>query len=127
MKRTIRNQTFIYIRQTTNNLVVVQIDCKYSPDVYFLNMTLVFFVRSPPWIIGMTYYVQVTEGVVTADRFCGTEAGGFGKLLSNLFRLMNELFDRVKVAIFGDLPSGIQRYRQPLLNQLRHSISLSAR
>lgn len=127
MKRTVRNQTYIYIRQVTNNAIVATIDCKYSPDIYFLNTTIVFFVRSPPWVIGMNYYVQVTEGVVTADRFCGTESGGFGKFLSNLLRSLNELSGHVKVTLIGNLLSGIPRCHRPLLYQLRQSMSLSAR
>ena len=57
----------------------VTIDVKYSGDVFFENQTLVFFVKNPPWIPGVTYYVAFSQGVGTADMSCGLEDGGFGK------------------------------------------------
>ncbi len=76
LKRTRLNGTYIYINQVGGGTVYT-IDCKYSPDVYFLNTTLVFFVVNPPWVLGVSYYVTMTAGVATADYYCGTESGGF--------------------------------------------------
>lgn len=86
LRRTTLNSTFIFIRRLDNGTVVRQIDCKYSPDVYFQNTTLIFFVPNPPWILGVTYYITMSQGVATAAYlFCGTEAGGFtGKSFSKL-------------------------------------------
>jgi hypothetical protein len=68
----------------TNPLgLVYTIDVKYSPNVFFLNETLVFYVTNPPWILGVTYTISMTQGVGTADLYCGTEYAGFGiKLFS---------------------------------------------
>jgi len=72
------NSTDIVIRRLDTNAAVYTIDCKYSPDVYFLNRTLVFFVTKPSWILGMTYYITMSQGVFTANQYCGLEAGSFG-------------------------------------------------
>ncbi len=77
--RTMLNSTFITIYRLDNYQNVYQIDCRYSPDVYFINSTLIFFVRSPPWVLGVTYFITMTDGVATAaNLYCGTEASGFG-------------------------------------------------
>jgi len=81
LRRTTLNGTYILIRRLDTNAIVYQIDTKYSPDVYFLNTTLVFFVTSPPWILGVTYYIEMPQGVATADIYCGLENGGlYGKM-----------------------------------------------
>ena len=84
LRRTLLNGTYITIRRLNNNAIVRQIDCKYSPDVYFQNTTLIFFVPNPTWILGVTYYIQMSQGVATAAyQYCGTEAAGFtGKRFS---------------------------------------------
>ena len=128
MRRTVRNQTYILIYQLSNNALVYYIDCKYSPDVYFLNTTIVFFVRGIVWTLGMTYYVAATEGVVTADQYCGTESGGFGgKLFSNLLEGVRLLSGHVKVTSIGDSPFGVHRCRPLLLLQRRQQQPLLAR
>lgn len=79
LTRTMLNSTDITIYRLDNYQNVYQIDCRYSPDVYFINRTLVFFVRNPPWVLGVTYYITMTDGVATAaNLYCGTEASGFG-------------------------------------------------
>ena len=83
LRRTIANATLIQIFNLNNNALVAKIDCKYSPDLYILNTTLVFFVPNPPWVLGVTYYITMSDGVATADQYCGTEANGF---TSKMFR-----------------------------------------
>jgi hypothetical protein len=91
LKRTRLDGTYIYIyQQGGSGNPVYTIDCKYSPDVYFLNTTIVFFVVDPPWVLGVTYFIHMTEGVATADYYCGTEAGSFygtmfGKKMYNIY------------------------------------------
>lgn len=80
MRRTTLNGTTISIVRILPSgatTTVRTIDCKYSPDVYFFNNTLVFFVTNPAWVLGNTYYVVLSQGVVTADVYCGTEAGSY--------------------------------------------------
>ncbi len=73
------NSTYIYINRLDTGANVQTIDCRYSPDVYFLNTTLVFFLSKPKWVLGVTYYITMTQGVGTAAYLdCGTEAGSFG-------------------------------------------------
>ncbi|CAF2983110.1 unnamed protein product [Rotaria socialis] len=72
LRRTKLNNTFIYIRGYDVGYYKT-IDCKYSGDVYFVNKTLIFFVRNPSWTLGRTYYVDLGYGVATADQYCGTE------------------------------------------------------
>lgn len=76
LRRTTLNQTYISIYRVGVGLVR-QIDCKYSTDVYIFNTTLIFFVPNPPWVLGATYYITLTDGVATADYYCGPEATGF--------------------------------------------------
>ena len=76
LRRTRLSSTYIYINQIGGG-TVYYIDCRYSPDVYFLNNTIVFFVPSSTWTLGMTYYVTMTDGVATADEYCGVEASGY--------------------------------------------------
>jgi hypothetical protein len=78
LRRTTLNGTDITIIRLDTGLPVYSIDCKYSPDVYFINTTLVFFVTNPPWILGKTYYITLSQGVATANQYCGLEAGSFG-------------------------------------------------
>ncbi len=78
MRRTTINGTYISIYRLDTNAFVYRIDTKYSPDVYFINNTLVFFVTTPPWILGVTYYITMSQGVATANLYCGLENGGFG-------------------------------------------------
>ena len=92
LKRTILNQTYIRIYRFDNNAQVYLIDCKYSPDIYFINNTLVFYVRNPPWIAGLTYFITSTDGVATADRYCGIEGNGFG----------NKIFEGIHFFIYID-------------------------
>ncbi|CAF4199097.1 unnamed protein product, partial [Rotaria sp. Silwood2] len=75
LRRTRLNGTYIYIYRMGYGNPVYTIDCKYSPDVYFINTTMVFFIQNPSWTLGATYYVTMTEGVATADQYCGVEAG----------------------------------------------------
>ncbi|CAF5207419.1 unnamed protein product, partial [Rotaria magnacalcarata] len=80
LRRTKLNNTYIYIYQLGVGLYRY-IDCKYSGDVYFINKTLIFFVRNPVWIAGATYYIDLGYGVATADQYCGTETNYFsGKI-----------------------------------------------
>ncbi|CAF4911550.1 unnamed protein product, partial [Rotaria socialis] len=72
LRRTKLNNTLIYI-QGYDVAYYRTIDCKYSGDVYFVNKTLIFFVRNPSWTLGRTYYVNLGYGVATADQYCGTE------------------------------------------------------
>ncbi|CAF3413857.1 unnamed protein product [Rotaria socialis] len=72
LRRTKLNNTLIYI-QGYDVTYYRTIDCKYSGDVYFVNKTLIFFVRNPSWTLGRTYYVNLGYGVATADQYCGTE------------------------------------------------------
>ncbi len=77
LKRTVLNGTDIIIYRTNPQSAVYTIDVKYSGDVFFENQTLVFFVKNPPWIPGVTYFVYASQGVGTADMSCGLEDGGF--------------------------------------------------
>ncbi|CAF3417532.1 unnamed protein product, partial [Rotaria sp. Silwood2] len=91
LRRTKLAGTYISIYPMDYGSLTYTIDCKYSPDVYFLNKTIVFFIQNPSWTLGATYYVAMTEGVATADQYCGVEAGSFSA---------------------GDLQYGIQRFHQ---------------
>lgn len=77
LKRTIKNGTYIRIYNSSGSQVRA-IDTKYSPDVFFLNTTLIFYVRNPPWVLGVSYFVNLDQGVLTANNTCGTESGGLG-------------------------------------------------
>lgn len=77
LRRTTMENTFIYIRRRDTGSTIYTIDCKTSPDVYFINKTIVFFVPSTYWTPGRTYYVSMTEGVATADQYCGIEGDGY--------------------------------------------------
>ncbi len=74
--------TYIRIYRLNPNALNRQIDIKNSPDVFFLNNTLVFYVTNPTWTLGQTYYITMTEGVGTADRYCGTEYGAISGNIS---------------------------------------------
>ncbi|CAF1025002.1 unnamed protein product [Rotaria sordida] len=77
LRRTIRSGTYIDIYQLNNNALFRRLDCKYSPDVYFINSTIVFFIHNPSWSLGVTYFITMTDGVATSDQYCGVEAAGF--------------------------------------------------
>jgi hypothetical protein len=78
LRRTLLNNTYIRIYRTDTYAQIYYIDTKYSGDVFFLNQTMVFFVRNSSWIPGMTYCITADQGVGTADLYCGLEDGGFG-------------------------------------------------
>ncbi|CAF0859676.1 unnamed protein product [Adineta ricciae] len=88
LRRTTLNQTYISIYRVGGSLVR-RIDCKYSTDVYIFNSTLIFFVPNPPWVLGATYYITLTDGVATADYYCGPEATGFGSTTAWRFTIWN--------------------------------------
>ncbi len=50
------------------------IDTKTSSDVFYINSTIVFYVRNFQWTLGETYCVVLLEGVATADQYCGLES-----------------------------------------------------
>lgn len=77
LKRTTKNNTFIRIYTTAGTLIRL-IDTKYSGDVFFMNTTLIFYVRNPPWVLGTSYAITLDQGVITANNTCGTEQGGLG-------------------------------------------------
>ena len=68
----------IRIYNVPSNTLVYIIDTRTSPDVFFLNTTLQFYVRNPPWTLGASYYVAFDQGVITANNTCATESSGFG-------------------------------------------------
>ncbi|CAF3788093.1 unnamed protein product [Rotaria sp. Silwood1] len=37
----------------------------------------IFFIRNPSWVLDATYYITMTDGVATADQYCGVEAGSY--------------------------------------------------
>ncbi|CAF4972660.1 unnamed protein product, partial [Rotaria sp. Silwood1] len=37
----------------------------------------IFFIRNPSWVLDATYYIAMTDGVATADQYCGVEAGSY--------------------------------------------------
>ncbi|CAF5219329.1 unnamed protein product, partial [Rotaria magnacalcarata] len=88
LRRTKLNNTYIYIRGYDVSYYYA-IDCKYSGDVYFINKTLIFFVRNPSWTLGRTYYVDLGYGVATADQYCGTETYYFSGYYNWRFTIWN--------------------------------------
>ncbi|CAF1506083.1 unnamed protein product, partial [Rotaria sordida] len=89
LRRTRLNGTYIDIYQLNTYALFHRLDCKYSPDVYFINKTLIFFIHNPSWVLGATYYIVMTEGVATADQYCGVEAGSFYGYNSWRFTIWN--------------------------------------
>ncbi|CAF4718722.1 unnamed protein product, partial [Rotaria sp. Silwood2] len=89
LRRTKLAGTYIRIYQMGYGSPAYTIDCKYSPDVYFLNKTIVFFIQNPSWTLGATYYISMTDGVATADQYCGVEAGGISNSVYWRFTIWN--------------------------------------
>ena len=79
LRRTTMENTFIHINQKLPSFTttIYTINCKTSPDVYFIDRTIVFFVPSIIWTLGSTYTVSMTEGVATEDQYCGLEADDY--------------------------------------------------
>ena len=73
-----KNGSQIRIYLESNSSLVWWVDSRYSPDVYYINTTLVFYVRNYRWTPGETYYIILLQGVATADQYCGMESPGFG-------------------------------------------------
>ena len=78
LKRPVRNVSQIQIRRLNDVVSIWSVDTRFSPDVYYINTTLVFYARTAVWTPGLTYYVTLAEGVATSDQACGAEAGSFG-------------------------------------------------
>lgn len=80
LKRPTRNGIRIVILYP-NGTWFWSIDCRYSPDVFYLNSTIVFYTRGVTWNIGQTYYIYLYEGVATSDQACGVQAPAFGSMI----------------------------------------------
>lgn len=75
LKRPVRNGSQIRIQRSDNGNWAWWADCRFSPDVYYINNTIVFYARTATWVPGLTYYITLTEGVATSDQACGVESG----------------------------------------------------
>ena len=81
IKRPTRSGSQIRIYVASNITLVWWIDARFSPDVFYFNNTLVFYVRNFQWTLGETYFVYLLEGVATADQYCGIMSAAFGREL----------------------------------------------
>ncbi|CAF3379894.1 unnamed protein product [Rotaria socialis] len=52
-----RNSTNVYFNDAATNTSVYTIDCGYDAHVIYTGNTIVFYIPSPPWIPGHSYYV----------------------------------------------------------------------
>ena len=69
-----RNGTYIKIYLASDDSLVWQADCGWSPLVIYTGTTVLFRVSNPPWIPGKTYYVLFDSGAVSGNVFCGPES-----------------------------------------------------
>ncbi len=79
--RPIRSGCQIRIYYTPNinsSILVWSVDPQYSPDVFYFNRTLVFFVLNYNWIPGGQYVILLLQGVATAYQYCGMESPQYG-------------------------------------------------
>ncbi len=110
IKRPTRNGSQIRIYVASNSTLVWWVDSRYSPDVYYINNTLVFYVRNYQWTLGETYCITLLEGVGTADQYCGMESPGYGGEMLREKALIDLFF--LQVLHSGDLQFGIRQCHQ---------------
>ncbi|CAF4707358.1 unnamed protein product, partial [Rotaria socialis] len=65
-----RNSTNVYFNDAATNTSVYTIDCGYDAHVIYTGNTIVFYIPSPPWIPGHSYYVTFDSGVASGTDFC---------------------------------------------------------
>lgn len=62
MNRPTRNGTYVYFNDLTTGTVVYTMDCGWHPNVLYTSNTIIFYIPSPPWIPGHSYYVTFDSG-----------------------------------------------------------------
>ncbi|CAF3808683.1 unnamed protein product [Rotaria sordida] len=81
-----RNGTYIKIYLLSNNTLVWQVDCGWSPLVIYTGTTVIFTVPNPSWTEGETYYILFDSGAVSGNVFCGPESA---PIISNAYWRFN--------------------------------------
>jgi archaellum component FlaF (FlaF/FlaG flagellin family) len=62
VNRPARNITYVYFNDTSTNKSVHTIDCGWDPNVLYNGYTVTFYIPSPQWIPGHSYYVTFDSG-----------------------------------------------------------------
>ncbi|CAF1317920.1 unnamed protein product [Rotaria sp. Silwood1] len=74
VNRPSRNYTYVYFNDVATGTSVYTVDCGWDPHVMYSGNTITFYIPSPPWIPGHTYYVTFDSGVASGTDFCKPES-----------------------------------------------------
>ncbi|CAF4309628.1 unnamed protein product, partial [Rotaria sp. Silwood2] len=74
VNRPSRNYTYVYFNDAATGTSVHTVDCGWDPHVMYSENTITFYIPSPPWIVGHTYYVTFDNGVASDTDFCKPES-----------------------------------------------------
>ena len=120
LKRPVKSGSQIRIYILSTSTLVWWIDTRYSPDVFYVNNTLIFYVRNFQWTLDETYFVYLLEGVATSDQYCGIESPTFGGEYFEI-EFSSSIFDLnfSQATEFGNLQFGIQQCQQQQLLPLQ--------